>query len=231
MVIDELRERVYRALKELGKYETTGFSFGNASEIDRERGLVAIKPSGILYPALNSRDIVILSLDGKVIDGAKKPSVDTPTHLEIYRNFLDINGIIHTHSKYATIFAQSRRPIDCYGTTHADYFCGRIPVTRILNKKEIHKDYELNTGKAIVSLFKEIDMSPSSIPACLVANHGPFAFGKNAEDALINSLALERIAEMNLELLCLNPDAELLPEILLEKHFERKHGPKKYYGQ
>jgi L-ribulose-5-phosphate 4-epimerase len=188
-----------------------------------------IKPSGVDYEELTVKDMVVLDLDGHVVEGKRRPSSDTPTHIELYKAFSFIGGIAHSHSEYATIFAQACREIPCVGTTHADTFRGPVPVTRFLTKDEVENGYELNTGKLIVERFRKLD--PLEVPGVLISGHAPFTWGRDARDAVRNSMILERVASMALRSHALNPNLSQLPEYLLEKHFSRKHGPDAYYGQ
>lgn len=228
-MLKELRDSVCQANRDLVTHGLVILTWGNVSGIDRDRGIVAIKPSGVEYDALRAQDIVLLDLSGKVVEGKLRPSSDTPTHLALYRAFDRIGGVTHTHSSCATAFAQARRGIPCFGTTHADHFFGEVPVTRILRTAEVEGDYEGETGAVIVERFKGID--PMHMPAVLVAGHGPFTWGKSAADSVKNSVALESVAEMALRTLALDPSAAPLPKHLLDKHFLRKHGPGAYYGQ
>lgn len=207
----------------LPRYELVTLTWGNVSEIDREKGLVAIKPSGIAYDKLAFSDIVIVDLEGNVVDGDLRPSTDTPTHIELYKRFPGIGGIVHTHSRWATIFAQMQKSIPPLGTTHADYFHGEVPCIRPLTDQEIDGDYEKNTGTAIT----ECHTDPDGIPAVLVANHGPFAWGRDALEAVHNAVVLEEVAFMAWH--CGN--AKSVPIALMDKHFNRKHGKGAYYGQ
>jgi L-ribulose-5-phosphate 4-epimerase len=195
----------------------------------RERGLVVIKPSGVPYDQLKPGDMVLLDLNGKIVEGQLSPSSDTPTHIELYRNFSGICGITHTHSTYATVFAQAQKEIACFGTTHADHFRGAVPVTRLLTEAEVLDGYERHTGGVIMERMAGID--PGAMPAILVAGHAPFCWGKNPADSVVNSVALERVAEMAFGVLCLSPNAPPLPAYLLAKHHGRKHGPYASYGQ
>ncbi|HVZ11936.1 MAG TPA: L-ribulose-5-phosphate 4-epimerase AraD [Patescibacteria group bacterium] len=223
-----LKKEVCRVNKALAKNGLVLLTWGNASVIDRKKKVIAIKPSGISFDKLTPADIVILDLKGNVIDGKKNPSTDAPTHVVLYESFPQVQSIIHTHSKYATSFAQAGVPIRSFGTTHADHFNGTIPVTRKLSKKEID-NYELNTGIAIAETFKKLD--PSEMPACLVVSHGPFIWGKNSEEALENAVILEEIAHMSLNTLHINPTQKDISTHLLNKHYTRKHGTNAYYGQ
>jgi L-ribulose-5-phosphate 4-epimerase len=226
---EQLREAVCDANIELQRRNLIIYSFGNVSGIDHETGVVAIKPSGVMYDELTPDKIVLLDLKGKIVEGTLRPSSDTPTHLELYRHFKGIGAVCHTHSVAATSWAQSCTEIPCFGTTHADYFYGPIPVTADLTAAEIGDDYELNTGRAIVRRFNKMD--PMSVPAVLVANHGPFTWGKNPASAVEIMVALEQIAEMALQTKMINPKQNQISKTLLDKHFLRKHGKGAYYGQ
>jgi len=228
-MFEQLKEEVCKANLALVDYKLVIFTWGNVSGIDRKKGVVAIKPSGVDYSQLTPDKIVLLDLDGKVIEGDLKPSSDTPTHLELYRCFPALGGICHTHSPRATAWAQACREIPAFGTTHADHFYGPVPVTAIMTRAEIEGDYELNTGKVIVRRFKDID--PMSIPAVLVAGHGPFTWGKNADKSVENAMVLEQVAAMAFETVSLVPDAVGISSTLLDKHYLRKHGKNAYYGQ
>ena len=226
----KLKEEVLKANLLLPKYGLVVFTWGNVSAIDREKGVVAIKPSGVEYDDMQAEDIVIVDLaTGNVLDGKLKPSSDTPTHLELYKQFPNIGGIVHTHSRWATIFAQAKHPIKAYGTTHADYFYGEIPCTRLLSEAEITGEYELNTGKVIVETFKDLD--PGFVPGVVVASHGPFAWGKNALDAVHNAVVMEEVSMMSWHAKVENPNLDSMQQTLLDKHFLRKHGKNAYYGQ
>lgn len=226
----KLKEEVLKANLLLPKYGLVVFTWGNVSAVDREKGIIAIKPSGVEYDDMQADDIVIVDLaTGEVLDGKLKPSSDTPTHLELYRQFPNIGGIVHTHSRWATIFAQAKQPIKAYGTTHADYFYGAIPCTRLLSEAEIKGEYELNTGKVIVETFKDID--PDFVPGVVVASHGPFAWGKSALDAVHNAVVMEEVAMMSWHAKIENSSLESMDQNLLDKHFLRKHGKNAYYGQ
>ncbi len=229
IMLEQLKEDVCRSNLDLVKYGLVILTWGNVSAIDREAGLVVIKPSGVAYEELTPASMVVVDLDGRVVDGSKRPSSDTATHIELYKAFPNIGGITHTHSTNAVAFAQARREIPCLGTTHADHFAGPVPVTRFLSNEEVDSGYELNTGKVIFERFRGIDYE--AVPGVLVAGHGPFCWGKNANDSVENGLILERIAEMALKSLVLNPETGELPEHILNKHFERKHGRGAYYGQ
>lgn len=224
-----LREEVFLANLELSKYGLVIFTWGNVSGIDRERGLVVIKPSGVPYDSLTPEQMVVVDLDGKKIEGDLKPSSDLNTHLVLYKSFKSISGIVHTHSTFATSIAQAGMSLPALGTTHADHFYGDIPITRNMTDAEIESDYELETGKVIVETFK--DKNPNEIPGVLVKNHGPFTWGINALDAVHNAVVLEEISKMFLYSRILNPTQMAMNETLLKKHFLRKHGKNAYYGQ
>lgn len=226
---EDLKQRVFEANLKLVEYGLVILTFGNVSEVDREKGVMAIKPSGVAYDRMKPEDMVVLDLSGKQVEGRLQPSSDTPTHLVLYTSFPAIGGIAHAHSEYATAFAQSGEEIPCYGTTQADFFPGQVPTTRELKEEEVLNDYEQNTGKVIVERFKHLD--PTHYPGCLVTGHGPFAWGQSAREAVDHLLALERIARMALLTRLVKPGVKDLPEYLIKKHFERKHGPKAYYGQ
>ncbi len=229
-MLKELKEEVLRANLLLPKYGLVTFTWGNVSAVDRMKGLMVIKPSGVEYEHMTAEDMVVVDIDtGKVVDGNKKPSSDTPTHLELYRAFENIGGIVHTHSPWATSFAQAGMGIAPFGTTHADYFYGEIPCSRPLTANEINGDYEKETGKVIIETFADID--PMSIPAVLVKNHGPFTWGEDAAMAVHNAVVLEEIASMNYRTMHLNPKAEKVSKELMDKHYLRKHGENAYYGQ
>ena len=227
MDIKELKQRVLEANLLLPKYGLVTFTWGNVSQYDRETGLVAIKPSGVEYDTMTAEDIVVLDLQGNIVDGKLKPSSDAPTHLELYRNFDGIGGIVHTHSRYATAFAQAGMDIPSLGTTHGDYFYGDIPCTRSMTPEEIGGEYELETGKVIVECCKEY----ANIPAALVRNHAPFVWGKDGMEAVHNSVVLEELSAMAWLTLSLNPKVQNMSQELLDKHYLRKHGANAYYGQ
>jgi L-ribulose-5-phosphate 4-epimerase len=231
MIALALRERVYRANLALNESGLVMGTFGNVSGADLEAGIFAIKPSGVPYTHMTARDMVVLSIEsGEVLDGTMRPSSDTPTHLELYRAFR-CGGIVHTHSEYATAFAQARRPIKCLGTTHADYFRGDVPVTRPLTEAEVSGDYERDTGLVIVETFRAGGIEPAQVPAVLVANHGPFAWGGDPMKAVENARVLEYLARLNLRTHLLAPDEPRPDTFLVDKHYLRKHGPAAYYGQ
>ena len=228
-MLSELKKEVWRANLDLVRFGLVTLTFGNASGLDRKKGIMAIKPSGISYGEMKPSDIVLVDLAGNRVEGRLSPSSDTPTHLELYRAFPAIGGITHAHSEYATMYAQACREIPCLGTTHADFFNGPVPVTRFLKREEVEKDYELNTGKVIRERFRKIKSLET--PGVLVAGHGPFTWGRTSGEAIENCLAMEKIAKMALGTLLLYPLRPRLPLYLQDKHFQRKHGPGAYYGQ
>lgn len=232
MAIAELRERVFEANREIVKAGLVVITFGNASAVDRAAGVMAIKPSGVPYDALDPDSMVLVDLEsGEAREGVARPSSDTPTHLVLYRAFEQVGGIVHTHSPFATAWAQARREIPCLGTTHADHFRGPVPVTRELTGEEIGGDYERRTGDVIVETVTGLGLDPLERPAVLVASHGPFAWGADAEKAVENAIALEVVAESSLRTELLRPAGEQVQPDLLDRHFLRKHGPGAYYGQ
>lgn len=224
-----LREEVFEANLELVRRGLVIYTFGNASGIDRSRGLVAIKPSGVPYDKMRPADMVVVDLDGKTVEGKLRPSSDLDTHLVLYRAFETVGGVVHTHSRAATAWAQARRELPCFGTTHADYFHGPVPVTKPLSATEIEGDYEANTGHAIVKRFARLN--PMEVPAVLVASHGPFTWGKNATEAAHHAVILEELARMALDTVALSPPGKPIAKALLNRHFFRKHGPQATYGQ
>ena len=229
-MLESLKEQVYLANMMLVEYKLITFTWGNVSGIDRERGLVVIKPSGVEYSELKPSDLPVLDLEGHIVEGDLKPSSDTPTHLELYRKFPNIGGVTHTHSQWATCFAQAGRGIIPYGTTHGDYFDGLIPCTRRMTPEEIAGEYEKNTGLVIVETFKDLD--PNAIPCVLVHSHGPFTWGKDAVDSVHHSVILEECAKMAMYSKIINGgDVPTMQQELLDKHYLRKHGANAYYGQ
>jgi len=228
-VLKELKKAVLKANLELPKRGLVTFTWGNVSGIDREKNLIVIKPSGVAYDELKLEDLVVVDLDGKQVEGKLKPSSDTPTHLVIYRNFKEVGGVVHTHSRWATSWAQSGKEIPAFGTTHADYFYGNIPCTRKMIAKEINGDYEEETGNVIVETFEGIN--PIYVPGVLVNNHGPFTWGKDAQEAVHNAVVLEEVAMMAFNTTQLTPGIKAIDKALLDKHFLRKHGENAYYGQ
>ncbi len=229
MTFKELRQIVLEANLELVAKGLVIATWGNVSGFDSNAGVVAIKPGGVEYNQMKEQDIVLVDLDGNKVEGSLNPSSDTPTHLELYRNFPKLGGIAHTHSVFATAFAQAQRPIPCLGTTHADHFHGQVQVTREMKKNETQHEYELNTGRLIVETF--LNSKHLECPAVLVAGHGPFTWGETPQDAVANSAALETVAQMAMATLTLSPEQPELPPHLQKKHFLRKHGPNAYYGQ
>lgn len=228
-MLEALKQLVYEANMELPKYGLVTFTWGNVSAIDREKGLFVIKPSGVDYEKLRPEDMVVMDLEGNKVEGSFNPSSDTATHLEMYKAFPEMGGIVHTHSSWATSWAQAGRGIPCYGTTHADYMYGEIPCLRCLTKEEIDEAYEKNTGLLIVDYFK--DKEYMAVPACLCKNHGPFAWGKDAREAVHNAVVLEEVAKMAARTELINPKAAPAPSELQDKHYMRKHGANAYYGQ
>jgi L-ribulose-5-phosphate 4-epimerase len=232
MSLSTLKQQVLAANLALPRHHLVTFTWGNVSAIDRHRGLVAIKPSGVEYDGMTVDDIVVVELEsGRTVEGSKKPSSDTATHLALYRAFSDIGGIVHTHSRHATIWAQAGLDLPAWGTTHADYFYGTIPCTRLMTAQEIAENYEHNTGEVIIDTFQSRGISPPAIPAVLVNAHGPFAWGSSAENAVHNAVVLEEIAYMGIFSRQLTPGMRDMQQVLLDKHYLRKHGTGAYYGQ
>ena len=230
-MLEELKEKVFHANLELVKHGLVIFTWGNVSAIDRESGLVVIKPSGVSYDDMKAEDMVVVDLDGKVVEGRLKPSSDTPTHVVLYKAFPEIGGIVHTHSSYATSWAQAGRDIPCYGTTHADYIYGEVPCLRCLTKEEIDQAYEQNTGILIVNEFRKMKKDILAVPAVLCKNHGPFTWGKDGMEAVHNAVVLEECAKMAMRAELINPQVKPAPQELQDKHYYRKHGANAYYGQ
>jgi L-ribulose-5-phosphate 4-epimerase len=228
-MLEDLKDQVCQANVELAACGLVTLTWGNVSGISDDRERVVIKPSGVPYQRLTASDMVVVDLEGRVLEGSLRPSSDTPTHVLLYRHFPAIGGITHTHSRQATMFAQARREIPCLGTTHADHFFGTVPVTRPLTAAEVQENYETNTGVVIIERFADLD--PRAMPAVLVAGHAPFTWGHDAADSLHNAIALEAVAEMALGTWLLNPHAPQLEDYVLNKHYQRKHGPLAYYGQ
>ncbi len=228
-VLEQLKEAVYKANLYLPKYQLVTLTWGNVSGIDREKGLVVIKPSGVEYFDMKSKDMVVVDLEGNIVEGDLKPSSDTPTHLALYRAFENIGGIVHTHSTWATAWAQAGKDLPPFGTTHADYFHGPVPCTRKLTKAEIEGDYELETGHVIIETFQDKD--PVKTPGVLVHSHAPFIWGKDAMKAVQNAQVLEEMASMAQKTLAINPKTPPMDNVLMDRHFFRKHGAKAYYGQ
>lgn len=230
-MLEELKEKVLKANLLLPELDLVKFTWGNVSEIDREKGIIAIKPSGVDYENLTADDIVLVDLDGNIVEGKLRPSSDTATHIELYKTFSDIGGVVHTHSEWAVSWAQSRRGIPCYGTTHADCFYGEIPCTREMTDEEIESAYEKNTGIVIAETFMKRNIDPMAVPGVLCVNHGPFSWGKNGHDAVHNAAVLETVAEMATKTELLNPSVKPVKQAILDKHYFRKHGKNAYYGQ
>lgn len=228
MSIQELKQQVFQANLDLVKHGLVIFTWGNVSGIDREKGWVVIKPSGVSYDDMKAEDMVVVDLEGNIVEGSLKPSSDTPTHVELYKAFPSIGGIVHTHSTYATAWAQAGRDIPNIGTTHADYFSGDIPCTRDMTREEVEGEYEKDTGTVIVERFSQLN--PVHVPGVLVKNHGPFSWGKDPDEAVHNAVVMEQVAKMAFIAYQVNPNLTM-NELLIQKHFFRKHGPGAYYGQ
>ncbi|KAB2861689.1 MAG: L-ribulose-5-phosphate 4-epimerase [Exiguobacterium sp.] len=231
MVSRHLKEAVLEANLALPQHGLVTFTWGNVSGIDRNAGLVVIKPSGVPYERLTVEDMVVVDLEGNVVEGELRPSSDTPTHLALYRSLPEIGGVVHTHSPWATSWAQAKRAIPAFGTTHADYFYGEIPCTRELTDEEIATAYELETGHVILETLDELMLEAVAVPGVLVANHAPFCWGKDANEAVHNAVVLEEVAKMGLHALNLNPGLTPIKQSILDKHYLRKHGANAYYGQ
>ncbi|MBM7567964.1 L-ribulose-5-phosphate 4-epimerase [Paenibacillus sacheonensis] len=230
-MLESLKQAVWEANMDLPKHGLVTFTWGNVSGIDRESGLVAIKPSGVPYEELQAEQIVIVDLDGNVVEGSLRPSSDTPTHVALYRAFEGIGGIVHTHSPWATSWAQAGRAIPALGTTHGDYFYGEIPCTRPMTESEITGAYELETGNVLIETFRERGIDPNQVPAALVYSHAPFCWGKDAHNAVHNAVVVEEVAKMALHTFQLNPNVQPMDQHLLDRHYLRKHGKNAYYGQ
>ncbi len=228
-MLEKLKEEVLEANLELVRRGLVLYTFGNASGRDRDSGMAVIKPSGVPYESMKASDLVVTTLDGKIVEGTLRPSSDLATHLALYRAFPEVGGVVHTHSRAATAWAQAGREIPCLGTTHADYFYGSIPLAGPLSAEEIAGEYELNTGLAIIRRFE--GMAPLSMPAVLVAGHAPFTWGKDAAEAAYHAVVLEEVAELAWRSAALTPSVQSISQDLLNKHFRRKHGPSAYYGQ
>jgi len=230
-MLEQLKQEVYEANMELPQRGLITYTWGNVSGRDKETGFFVIKPSGVDYDKLTADDMVVCDLEGNVIEGKYKPSSDTPTHIELYKKYPEIGGIVHTHSPEATSWAQAGRSIPLYGTTHADYFYGSIPCARSLTKEEIEGEYEKNTGLVIIETFEENGINPMHTPGVLCCNHGPFTWGKDAANAVHNAVVLEEVAKMALKTELINPKVQPAPDTIRDKHFFRKHGANAYYGQ
>ena len=230
-MLEQLKKEVLEANLLLPKYNLVTFTWGNVSGIDREKGLIVIKPSGVEYDVMTAEDMVVVDLEGNVVEGKLNPSSDTATHIELYKAFPEIGGVIHTHSPWATSWAQACRGIPAYGTTHADYFYGEIPCTRQLTPEEVERAYEKETGTVIIEAFRDRGIDPVAVPGVIVYKHGPFAWGKNPNQAVHNAVVMETVANMAYHAEQINPQGTPIEQYLLDKHYMRKHGPNAYYGQ
>ncbi len=230
-MLEQLKKEVLEANLLLPKYNLVTFTWGNVSGIDREKGLIVIKPSGVEYDVMTKEHMVVVDLEGNVVEGNLNPSSDTATHIELYKAFPEIGGVIHTHSPWATSWAQAGRGIPAYGTTHADYFYGEIPCTRQLTPEEVERAYEKETGTVIIEAFRERNIDPTAVPGVIVYKHGPFAWGKNPNQAVHNAVVMETVANMAYHAEQINPSGTPIEQYLLDKHYMRKHGPNAYYGQ
>ena len=230
-MLEGLKKKVLKANLDLVKHRLVLFTWGNVSEIDRESGLIVIKPSGVEYDEMTEKDMVVVDLNGNVVEGDLRPSSDTPTHIEFYKAFPDVGGVTHTHSTYATAWAQAGRSIPFYGTTHADYFCGGNPCARSLTQEEIEGEYEKNTGLAIVEKFQKDGLKPLEVPGVLIKSHGVFAFGKDGDGSVYNATVIEEVAKMAAITEAVNPQVQRADRFMMDKHYLRKHGKNAYYGQ
>ncbi|WP_073507830.1 L-ribulose-5-phosphate 4-epimerase [Streptobacillus notomytis] len=230
-MLEKLKEEVFKANIELPKRGVVIYTWGNVSGIDRETNLIVIKPSGVDYENMKVSDMVVVDLDGNVVEGHLKPSSDTPTHIELYKKYKEIGAIVHTHSSHAVMWAQAGKDIPAYGTTHADYFYGNIPCTRKMSENEIKNNYEKETGSVIIETLEERNINPLYVPAVLVHSHGPFTWGKSPAEAVHNTVVLEQVAKMAIMTEVINPEVNIMQQELLDKHFLRKHGKNAYYGQ
>ena len=231
MMLEELRREVYAANMELPQRGLVVYTWGNVSGIDREKGLVVIKPSGVEYEDLSPENLVVVDMDCRIVEGDMNPSSDTKTHVELYKSFAEIGGIVHTHSPHAVGWAQAGKDIPCYGTTHADYFYGSVPCTRNLTAQEVNEDYELNTGKVIAETFAERKLDPLAVPGVICHSHGPFTWGKNPAKAVYHAVVLEEVAKMAMYTVTVDAQSQTAPQYVQDKHYLRKHGPNAYYGQ
>lgn len=230
-MLENLKQEVFKANLDLVKHNLVVLTWGNVSGIDRESGLIVIKPSGVSYEDMKASDMVVVDLKGNVVEGDLRPSSDTATHIELYKKYPSIGGVVHTHSSFATSWAQAKRDIPSYGTTHADTFYGPVPCTRPLNSEEIKNEYEKNTGLVIIETLTERNIEELSVPGIVIASHGPFAWGETASKAVLNSVVLEEVAKMAIQTESLNPKVIQIPSELQDKHYFRKHGANAYYGQ
>ncbi|MDY4761640.1 L-ribulose-5-phosphate 4-epimerase [Streptococcus thoraltensis] len=230
-MLEDLKEIVYQQNLELPKRGLIKYTWGNVSQVDREKGLFVIKPSGVDYDAMKASDMVVCDFDGNVVEGDFRPSSDMPTHAKIYKYFQDVGGVVHTHSPWAVVWSQAGKDLPALGTTHADTFYGTVPCARFLTQEELDKGYEAETGAVIVETFKERGLKPNEVPGILLQGHGPFTWGKDAEDAVMHAVVLEEVSKMNFFTRQLNPDSPDLPQHILDKHYQRKHGKNAYYGQ
>ena len=230
-MLEALRQKVYEANMELPRRNLVTYTWGNVSGIDRESGLVVIKPSGVEYEDLTPDKLVIVDLDNRIVEGNLNPSSDTKTHVELYKAFPKLGGIVHTHSPHAVGWAQAGRDIPCFGTTHADYFYGSVPCARSLTAEEVDEDYEKNTGKVIIETFTERNLDPVAVPGVICRNHGPFTWGKDAAQAVYHAVVLDEVAKMAMYTLTICPETQMAPQYIQDKHYLRKHGPNAYYGQ
>ena len=230
-MLEALQQKVLEANLKLKEYNLVVLTWGNVSALSDDRKYVVIKPSGVDYAVMTADQMVVTDLDGNVVEGNLRPSSDLPTHIEIYKNFQGVGGIVHTHSRYATAFAQAEQELPCYGTTHADHFYGTVPCTRHLLPEEIESGYEINTGKVIVETFRERHLDPLAVPAVLVCKHGPFTWGSDMKKAVENALVLDETAHMAILSMMMNPSIQAAPQYLQDKHYFRKHGANAYYGQ
>ncbi len=230
-MLEALKEKVLKANLDLVKHHLVLFTWGNVSEIDRESGLIVIKPSGVSYDEMTAEDMVVVDLNGKVVEGKLRPSSDTPTHIEFYKAFPNVGGVTHTHSTFATAWAQAGRAIPFYGTTHADYFYGDIPCARSLTQAEIEGEYEKNTGLAIIEKFRADNLNPLEVPGVLIKSHGVFAFGKDGDASVYNATVIEEVAKMATITEAVNPNVQRADKFMMDKHYLRKHGKNAYYGQ
>ncbi|MEQ9810758.1 L-ribulose-5-phosphate 4-epimerase [Streptococcus jiangjianxini] len=230
-MLEDIKEIVYQQNLELPKRGLIKYTWGNVSQVDREKGLFVIKPSGVDYDAMKASDMVVCDFDGNVVEGDFRPSSDMPTHAKIYKYFQDVGGVVHTHSPWAVVWSQAGKDLPALGTTHADTFYGTVPCARFLTQEELDAGYEAETGTVIVETFKERGLKPNEVPGILLQGHGPFTWGKDAEDAVMHAVVLEEVSKMNFFTRQLNPDSPDLPQHILDKHYQRKHGKNAYYGQ